>query len=222
MRVVRCVARDALSRRVFVTIAEVACDARDVRVLAGKREVGLAVIERDVCPSGRVMAGGAVLAQFALMRLVGLMARKAGRGRVAVTLARRVTASASEQRVSIAQRKIAAVMIELLGRELHDVSVATLMLTVACPALQAFTADESAVKAFAAAQILSDLLMARGAQLRLAATVAAVVTVGALCFDIGMRGSNFARHEQGFDLGRAGRRAASEHHEKRKQADCMA
>lgn len=222
MRIVGCVARDALSRRAFVTVAEVACDARNVGVLAGKREVGRAVIELDVCPSDRVMAGSAVFAQFALMRLVGLMASKAARRRIAVTLARCVTASAIEQRVSIAQWEIAAVMIELLGNELDDVGVSALMLTVAGPALQALAADEPTMKAFAAAQILSNLFMAGGAQLRLAAPVAAVVTVGALCFDIRMRGRDLARHEQGLDLGRAGRRTEGErHHQKRKQTDRM-
>lgn len=62
MRIVGCVTRDALSRCAVVTIAEVTCDAGRVGVLAGECEVSLAMIECDVRPSDRVMAGSAVLA----------------------------------------------------------------------------------------------------------------------------------------------------------------
>lgn len=62
MRIVGCVTRDTLSRCAVVTIAEVTRRAGRVGVLAGEREVSPAVIECDVRPSDRVMAGSAVLA----------------------------------------------------------------------------------------------------------------------------------------------------------------
>lgn len=123
-----------------------------------------------------------------------------------------MTAAAIEQCVSIAQGKIGALVIELLGNEFDDVGVTALMLTVACPALQAFPADQPAVKSFAAAQVLSNLLVAAGAQLPLAAAIATIMTVGTLHLEVRMGSRHLAWHEQDFDLCSTERRTEGEHH----------
>jgi hypothetical protein len=196
MHVIRRMARHAHARRSFVSISEVAFGALHGLVLVVQRKGRLAVIEPDLLPGFRVMTGGAVLSQLALVRFLRLVARHAFARGLAEFLAVLVTTVAGNDRVRIPQRKVSGFVTEGLPVEFHDVSITPLMLHVTGAALSGFDAGQMAVEAVPGPNVRCDLLVAVQAQLPLTAPIAAVMTGRALLLVFLMSNCQLAGHEE--------------------------
>jgi hypothetical protein len=156
------------------------------------------VIEAHVLPYLRIVAGSAIPPQLARVRLLRLVANGAVRRGIAEGLAGLMTAGTRQINVCAVQREIRVVVIELLAAEFHDVGGTALMFHVTSTALGGFDSLQAAVKPTARGNIRRDGLVAVEAQLPLAATVAAVMTVRALLLQFLMGCGQFARHEEFF------------------------
>jgi hypothetical protein len=154
------------------------------------------VIEAHVLPYLRIVAGSAIPPQLARVRLLRLVANGAVRRGIAEGLAGLMTAGARQINVCTVQREIRVVVIELLAAEFHDVGSTALMFHVTSTALGGFDSLQAAVKPTARGNIRRDGLVAVEAQLPLAATVAAVMTVRALLLKFLMGCGQLARHEE--------------------------
>jgi hypothetical protein len=88
------------------------------------------------------------------------------------------------------------VVIELLAAELHDVAIAPEVLGMTGAALGGIDAWQAAVEAPVLGNIGPDLLVAVEAQPGLATAVAAVVTLRALLFELGVRRRHLSWHEE--------------------------
>lgn len=197
VNVIRRMAGDALLGRALVTVAEMTGETGDILVLVPQREGSLVVIEVDATPGDAVMTAATVAAEASLVRLAGAVARVAVRGRCRVLLARCVTAVAGHGGVGAVQRKISALVIELIAAELHDIGIAAEVLRMACTALHGWRgAAEPAVEAFLQRNVRGDVLVTGEAELRLSAAVALVMAVGAVLLVLRVRGGQLARHEQ--------------------------
>jgi len=100
-----------------------------------------------------------------------------------------------KQCVRFLQRIISEIVIELFGYQLDDISVTSLMFGVTAMALHFRLHSQLAVKAFAAADICSNVLMAIHAQGVLTGSVASVMAVGAFAFYLGVRAGYLSRHQ---------------------------
>ena len=147
MYVIRRMARHAHAGRSFVPIPEVTFCAPHGLMFVVQRKGRLAVIEPDLLPGFRVMTGGAILSQLALVRFLRLVARHAFAGGLAEFLAVQVTTVAGNDRVRTSQRKVSGFVTEGLPVEFHDVSITPLMLHVAGAALSGVDAGQMAVEA---------------------------------------------------------------------------
>jgi len=132
------------------------------------------------------------------MRFVLFVTGHAGRGSFTRLLAGNVTTSASHTGMRIVQREVGAIMIELRRHELHDVGFASLVLAVATLTLRVGNIRQVSVETTALLHIGSNVFMAVHAQRRLADTICAVMTVGALAFELGVSISDLAGHQQRF------------------------
>jgi len=95
------------------------------------------------------------------------------------------------------QRVVGLVVIELLAAELDDVGVAPEVLGVAGPAFRGVDTRQSAVEAAVLPHIARDILVTVEAQAGLTTAVGAIVALRAVLFVLGVRGRQFAGHEQG-------------------------
>ncbi len=200
MYVIRSVARDALGRCSFVPVAEMALDAPDGLVPVVQGEGCLVVIEFEVLPDLRVMAGGAVASQLALVRFLCLVTANALVRGVAVRFLRLVAALAGHSGMCTLKGKVGAAMVELLAAEFHDIRVPSLMLGVAGPALCRLDAAQPPVKSGVSGNVGPHRLVTGEAQLRLTRTVAAVMAVLAILLVFLMGRGELARHEEGFGI----------------------
>jgi hypothetical protein len=89
-------------------------------------------------------------------------------------------------------------VVELLAAELLDIGGAALMLRMTRAALGGLDSLQSAVKPTVRGDVRGDALVTVEAQLPLAATVAAVVTIRALLLQFLMGGGQISRHEELF------------------------
>jgi len=147
MYVIRRMARHAHAGRSFVPIPEVTFCAPHGLMFVVQRKGRLAVIEPDLLPGFRVMTGGAILPQLALVRFLRLVARHAFARGLAEFLPVLVTTVAGNDRVRTSQRKVSGFVTEGLPVEFHDVSITPLMLHVAGAALSGVDAGQMAVEA---------------------------------------------------------------------------
>ena len=197
MNVVRRVTGNALLWRVLVAIAEMTGETRYVFVLVPQREGRLVVIEDYLAPRSAVVAARAVTAETSLVRILLAMAGVAAGGCFTEFFALHVATVASDCGMCVAQGEIRTVVIELIAAELHDVGVATEMVRVAGPTLHGRRgSSELAVEAALGADICRDAFVARETKLRLACAIALVVAVRAILLELGMQGSQLARHEK--------------------------
>src|SRR3954469_21082740 len=141
------VARYADGRRVFVSISEVTLRAFDALVFVMQRKRCLVVIERHSLPRLGVVAGGAVAAEPALVRLLRSVATDAGAGGFPEFLAGRMATVAGDVRVRAAQRKISGFVIEGFAAEFHDVGAPALVLDVTGATLRSVDSLQPAMKA---------------------------------------------------------------------------
>jgi hypothetical protein len=147
-------------------------------------------------PDLRIVAGGAIPPQLALVRLLGLVTDGAFVRGIPKRLAGLMTAGAGQIDVRALQRVIGVVVIELLATEFHDVRFTALVLYVTRTALGGFDPLQAAVKSAVRADVRRNGLVTVETQLPLAATVAAVMTVRALLLQFLMRSRQFTRHEE--------------------------
>lgn len=194
--------RHTLGRRALVAIAGMATHALHFRVLVAERKARLAVIELGVQPGNAAMTSGAVRTQLPLVRLVLLVTGHTGRRGFAILLAGLMTACASHRQMRIAQWKIRALMIELFGNELDDIGVAPLVLGVATLTLQRGSIRQTSVKSGLFLHVVGNILVTVQTQAGLADFIGAVVTAGTGAFQLGMRATHLAGHQQGFNARR--------------------
>lgn len=197
MHVVGRMTGNALLRRVLVSIAEVAGEARDVFVLVSQRECGLVVVEADASPSRAVVTACTVASKPALVRFLSAMTGVAIGWRVAEALAFRMTAVAANGGMRALQREVSATVIELLATELDDVSIPSEVFGVAGVTLQrSGRTGEAAMQSALRAHIGGNFLVARQTELRLPTAIGAVVTVRTALFVLCVRFGELPRHEQ--------------------------
>ena len=113
-------------RRNFLSHFAMARLARNFRVRARQRKFRLrVVIEGPVLPAARIVAGGAIFAQRAVVSVVLAVAIDAARGRV-LEARRHVTGFAGHSRVLADQRKCRKIMVESHRRIPRGLAVALL------------------------------------------------------------------------------------------------
>jgi hypothetical protein len=198
VNVIGCVAGHAGGRRALVSIAEVTLRAVDALVFVMQRKRRLVVIEFDLLPGPGVVAGGAIAAQLAFVRLLRRVAADTIAGGFPEFPAGWMATVAGGVRVRAAQRKIGGFVIEGVAAELHDVGAPTLVLDVTGAALRGFDSLQSAMKSLPRSHIGGDFLVAVEAQLPLAPAVAAVVAVGAVLLVLPVSRGQLAGHEKLF------------------------
>jgi hypothetical protein len=186
----------ALLRRALVAIVEVAGEARRILVLVSQRECRLVVIEVDSSPGDAVVTASAIAPELAFMRFLIAMTRVAIGRRFAEALPFHVAAVAGHGSMPPLQREVGAGVIELIAAELDDVSVATEVLGMASLALErGGCTGQPSVEAALRADISSDVFVARQAELRLPTSIATVMAVRAVLFELRMRTGELAWHE---------------------------
>jgi hypothetical protein len=196
MDIVRRMAGDALGWRPLVAIPEMTLDTSDGLVFVAQWEARLAVIEGHVLPYLRVMAGGAVPSQLALVRLLSLVTDGAVAGSIAKGLTGPMTAVAGQIEMCALQWEVSVGVIELLAAQFHDVGVPALMFRMTRPALGCLDSLESAVEATVCGDVRGDALVTVETQLPLAAAVAAVMAVRALLVQFLMCCGQLPGHEE--------------------------
>lgn len=182
--------------------ADVAGGARGLIVRAGQRKFRGRMVELRVRPRGGVVARAAAAAQLALMNVSFLVTCDALIRRLAERLASGVAAAASGARVAAGEREVGEIVIECRGAEFDDVRLAALMFRVTRTTLRALCVWHATVIAPSGARVRGDVLVTGEAQLRLTRPVAAVMTLRAILFEVGMTFDHLAWHQKLFDAGR--------------------
>ena len=100
-----------------------------------------------LAPGHLVVAGGAILTESTLVRVIGFVAPKARCSCIAELGALRVAISAQRRLVATLQFKIREDVIERLGIKLHDIGLAALVIGMTGLALRGHCARALAVKA---------------------------------------------------------------------------
>jgi hypothetical protein len=144
------------------------------------------------------MTGCAVLAQLAVVRLLGLVTGNALARCLAKFLPGEVATVAGDVHMRAMQRKVGSLVIEGLAAEFHDVGAAALMFDVTGAALGRVDAGQMAVEALSGAYVRGDFLVAIEAQLPLVAAITAVMTVRALFLVLLVSSRQFPWHEELF------------------------
>jgi len=205
----------ALRRCSLVTIARMACRAGRQRVLVAQREAGPAVIESCASPAGRLVAIAAVRAKPALVWLGRTGAVHAARLRFPAFLAAYVAGVAVNRCMSALQFEVGARVIECGPRELHDIGVPPEVFRVAGLALRLVDLRQATVETAPGSDIGTHVLVAVHAQRALARAVRTVMALRAVLLELGVRGTDLPRHQQGLERGGLCVRAAdgSHHHD---------
>ena len=161
-------------------------------------EVGLIVIEFPAGPTRRTMALATRLAELPPMRIVTLVTINAVDRSFAPVNAGLVATVAGKRGMRSLQREVGQVMVELTAAQMHNVSVAALVLGVTGAAFTDTRVGHASVIAVMLPQVAGDLFMAIQAQRRLGSRVGAIVTVraGLLLLDMGAR--HLTWHQQCF------------------------
>ena len=210
VRVVLLVAAKAFARRIDEPLVDVASGALELGVAVLQRKTRLRVVKACLFPRAFAVAGLALRAELALVRVVLAMAADARRRRVAMLGLRAMAACAPDLLVLAAQLKVGLRMVERLFVEHHDVRIATLMLGMAKVALELL---ETPVKARLGAHVAGHFLVAIEAALRLAAAVEPHMAVAAVGLLLDVRAADRARHDGRLEVLRGGRTGArSEEH----------
>ena len=200
MRVVGCMTGHAAGRCSVITVCGVTTRAGEAGVTAPEVVPGGMVIEAGVAPAPRFVALRAVGAEAPRVSIIVAVTGCALTRRLAIALAARVTTRARDTRMPAVEREIGRRVVERKRTQVHDVAVAPQVLGVAGAALDPFHVRNAAVPARVGTHIGGDVLVTRGAELRLALAVRAVVTLLAVLLDLRVRGSDLARHQQRLDL----------------------
>lgn len=201
VRVVGCVAPIAGRGRVLIDIVDVTADALDPHVSARQRETGLGhVIEQGFGPLGRLMAGLAFTPEAAVMRIVTLVTVVACRRCLAESLAGFVTIAAVGLEVDALQLEVRQCVIEGFLVEADDVGIAALVIRVAGRAVAVTRLGIAAVITDEAIDIGGNVFMAIQALTALLRTIEGNVTRTAFGLDLGVRGHDLTRHDQGLEF----------------------
>jgi hypothetical protein len=112
-------------------------------------------------------------------------------------------------------------MIECRRRQLNDVRIPAEVLGMTGLALRCLDASQPTVEARVTAHVSTNVLVAGHAQGRLPTTIRAIVALGAVRLELGVRRRHLARHQQSLELhrGTATWDAGCQHHDDRCE-DC--
>ena len=180
MDVVHAVARDAVHRRSFETIARMAGAAVRLGVQPLERKAGRGVIESKLPPGERLMAALALLAQLALVRIGIAVAGHAAAVGLTMSLPIRVAARAGQSRMGPFEGEVGPIVIEGLGQQTDDVGIGTLVFSVTDPALTVRLEAKAPVEALAPLHVSADFLVAVKTETVLRILIEALVTSRAL------------------------------------------
>ena len=197
MNVLKLMAGRASQRHAFVFLVGVAGGAGHLLMPARQREFGLRVVERaHFGPALLAVAALAVIAEAALMLVVGLVAADALAGRVPELHIRLVAAVASGLLVAANKREIRQGVIEGFLVELHDVGGAALMVGMADVAIGLGSVRPLAVQAASQFPVTGNVLMAGKAKPGLRALRERLVAIRALLFELRMPLHQLAWHDE--------------------------
>ena len=158
------------------------------------------MIELDFQPVVRGMTIAALCAERSGVRIIVLMAREAVAGCVAMALLGLMAIIALVALMLAQQREVADFVIERPLVEVHDIRIATFVVSMAIGADAPARSTVFAVKPGLCFDIPGNLLMAVEAKCTLLAAFKAHMAIGALFLVLGMGFHDLARHDQCFDL----------------------
>jgi len=197
VNVVQGVAARALGLRLLVDLPCVAGFAAQPLMATQQGEIaGVLMIESGFTPALHAVAGGAIAAEIAFVRLVSIVAAGAFRLGLAEFFLRVVAILTRQDCVPPVQGKAGQRVIERFGNQPDDVSGAAFVLRVAAAARGARQSIVMAVKSLALSHISGDVLVTVQAQAFLRLLAEGRMTGTALFFDFGMTLNNRTRHHQ--------------------------
>ena len=151
---------DAGLRRLFVLAAHMAGIASHRAVRARQLETRLVMIEFPTGPTRGSVALAARLAELPMVRVVALVAIDAAARSFAPGDAGLVATIAVERGMRALEREVGQVVVELSAAQMHDISVAALVLGVTCAAFTDTRVGHAPVIAVMLPQVAGDLFMA--------------------------------------------------------------
>jgi hypothetical protein len=200
--ILNAVAADAVGRKVSVDFARVACRASDIAVGSLQSEVRLGVIKRSqIDPISRFVAGRAIIAKTAQMRLLFFVAVRALSRRVTKLGLGQMARSAGQDRMRIFQQKFCIRVIKRFFVELDDVFVPSLVVcvTVATFLLQHFA--PATVKSAIFCNVAINFFVAGNAKLGFTGFRKRDVTIRTVAYQFGVPFDQIAGHNQPFKKG---------------------
>ena len=195
------VAIEARGRRGLEGLVFVATGAFRLCVFADQRETGSFMVEFDVGPGDGRMAVGALRTHGVAMHVVGLVAGKAVRGRIAMLAACLVAFDTLGFSVFSEQWKIREIVIERVFVEMHDIGMPSFMIGMAGSAGRIAGLRRQTMKSRLRGYVSGDVFMTVETQCALFRTFELRVTGSALFFVFGMTLDDPAGHDQRLDLG---------------------
>lgn len=184
--------------RCLPAVGSVAGCAGYLRMAGLQRKFRLCVVEVDGGPARRVVTGRAIVAQLSFVRLDPAVAVHTATRCVAEFLPRGMTAGAGHAAMGSVEAEIGCGMIEGGRQHGRYPARSPQVLAMACAALGAGDFRSSTVESAALAQLGGDVLVTGRAKLRLLRPIRAVMAVGAVRFEFGVRAGQRSWHEQAF------------------------
>ena len=201
VRIIVGMAAEACRGRVDKGVIGMAVKTARCCMAADQRETGLLVIKRHVFPTSRRMAIATTCANRFRVRAVRFVAGCAGRWRRPVLAVGFVAAGALQTIVFSLQGEIGVFVLKRGFVERDNVRVTPLMLGMAVRAVPALGVSVASVEALPGRDVISNILVAAGAQFGLFATLELDVARSAFLLDIGVPGNDLTGHDQRFQLG---------------------
>ena len=196
VRVVHPMARDAGNGHGADLALWMAGSARRFGMKTGQSEVGRGVVEVDVSPAFRTMAGAAIVAELCIVGIVCLVTRDAPGPGLSIRGALLVAIGARGTRVRAGELEIRAPVIERLGPKAQDVCVRPEMLRVTGTAGLASAGGEATMQPRPGLHVALHRLVTDEAEIGLRATVEARMAVAAFVGLAGVCAAERAgRHE---------------------------
>lgn len=201
VRVILGMAAKARRRYIAKSVIGVAVETACCCMAADQRKAGLIVVKRHILPASRRMAIAATLTDRFWMGAIGFVAGRTGRLRRPVLAVGFVATGALQTIMLSLQGEIGILVLKRGFVERDDVRVTSLMLGMAVRAVPALGVSVASVEALPGCDVISNVLVAGGAQFFLFATLELYVARSAFLLDIGVPGNDFTGHDQRFQLG---------------------
>src|SRR6185369_5373228 len=196
MHVVRRVTAGAGQWRVLPAVVRVAGRAGKLSVARLQCESGLRVIEAHCLPTGGFMTTRTIRSQLAGVRFGFAMAIHAAGGCLAELAAGGVATGAAHIAMCAIQAKVRLRMIEARWQQWLDAATAPQVFTVTGAALGGCDLWPAAMKAALGLNVGGHILVAGRTQTGLLRAIGAVVAAAAVAFQLRMRGTERAWHQQ--------------------------